>query len=241
MAPEETVPPDEETQEEFKEAPPYREISQEELQRILEKHKKWVESEGKDGERANLTQLNSAQVAILEFSVRSLTAVDVANHIRMMNDPRMQEAGREMTKHRGANLPEADLRQVNLLKAMIWRSNLQKANLCEANLQQADVRQANLQKANLRNANLQQANLERANLLNAELINANLKEARLWNRGQDNFIVFKRLSILNTTVAKSFSATWPSHSLSPGDDTQVPQTKLLGDGFEMSSNLVLLS
>ena len=48
----------EEPQEQPSDRPALREVSPEELAKILEAHRKWVESEGKEGERANLYRAN---------------------------------------------------------------------------------------------------------------------------------------------------------------------------------------
>ncbi len=46
----------EEPQEQASDRPPLREVSSEELAKILEDHRKWVESEWEEGERANLSR-----------------------------------------------------------------------------------------------------------------------------------------------------------------------------------------
>ncbi len=47
-----------ESQGQASERSPLREIPEEELQKILEAHRKWVESEGKEGKRADLARAN---------------------------------------------------------------------------------------------------------------------------------------------------------------------------------------
>jgi len=111
-----------------------RKISQDELKKILEVHQTWVESEGKEGGRANLDGAN-----LQEANLRS------AN---------LQEADLG-----GANLQKADLRSANLQEAGLFFANLQEAKLRSANLQEADLFGANLQKAKLIRANLQEAYL----------------------------------------------------------------------------------
>ncbi len=78
---------------------PLREIPEEELQRILEAHRKWVESEGKEGKRANLFRANLQEA-----------------YLRGAN---LQEAN--LFK---ANLQEADLREANLQGAKLQGADL---------------------------------------------------------------------------------------------------------------------
>ena len=58
MTDERNSPTSDSPQEQPAESPQYRHIPPDELQRILEEHKKWVESEGKEGERASLEKAN---------------------------------------------------------------------------------------------------------------------------------------------------------------------------------------
>ena len=101
-----------ESQGQASERSPLREIPEEELQKILEAHRKWVESEGKEGKKADLARAN----------------LRVAN----LFEANLQEAF--LTE---ANLQKADLREANLFKA-----NLQGAVLYGAKLQGANLREA---------------------------------------------------------------------------------------------------
>ena len=53
------------TQDQTSDRPPLREVSPEDLQRILEEHRKWVESEWKEGERANLGRANLQEADLI--------------------------------------------------------------------------------------------------------------------------------------------------------------------------------
>ncbi len=96
----------------------------EELQEILEAHRKWVESEGKEGERADLFEANLQEADL-----------DGAN---------LQEANLYE-----ANLQEAYLVEANLQGAKLRGAKLQGASLREAKLQGAYLDGANLQEATL--------------------------------------------------------------------------------------------
>ena len=94
------------------EQPQLRHISEEELKRILADHKKWLETERKEGNRADLSGAN-LQGALL------------------------RDANLERADLRGANLQGAVLQRACLVEANLTRANLQEANLQGANLQGA--------------------------------------------------------------------------------------------------------
>ncbi len=90
-----------------------REIPPERLKEILEVHRKWVESGGKEGKKANL------QKAVLWRA-------------------KLQGANLD-----GANLQKADLRRTNLREADLRKANLREASLSGANgLTAPQVKQA---------------------------------------------------------------------------------------------------
>ncbi len=97
------------------------------LREILEAHRKWVDSEAKEGERADLRGANLQRADLWKANLQ----------------------GADL---RGANLQEAFLRETNPQKANLRGANLQWADLWKANLQRADLWKANLQRANLRGA-----------------------------------------------------------------------------------------
>ena len=93
-------------------------MKQEELQKILEAHKKWINSED-DGVRA---YLRGANLRGAYLSGAYLRSADL----------------------RGANLSGADLRGANLSGANLSGADLRGANLRGAYLRRADLRGANL-------------------------------------------------------------------------------------------------
>ncbi len=176
----------------------------EELEKILEAHRKWVEPEGKEGERADLRGAN------LQGAYLSGTNLQKAD---------LRAANLEGADLRGANLQGAALRGANLQGAALRGANLHKAVLRRANLQGADLRGAkglfasqvkiarnwglafyskdflkelglppnhnerlkrkNLSQYDLQGADLQGADLSGANLQGAHLDGANLQGAHL--------------------------------------------------------------
>ena len=107
--------------------PTLREVSPEELERILEAHRKWVESEGKKGERADLLGANLQEANLFGANLQKADLL-------------------------GANLQEADLGGASLQEANLFGANLQGADLEEANLQGANLDFTDLQGADLINA-----------------------------------------------------------------------------------------
>ena len=112
-------------------------ITATELKSILASNKLWIESEGKEGTRPNLTG------AILTG----------ANLYR--------------ANLNGASLHSADLRGANLTGASLWGASLVGADLNGASLTDAHLGGANLTVENLTGANLTGANLEDTNLTGA--------------------------------------------------------------------------
>ena len=99
-------------------------MDREELQAILEKHKLWLNSSDKEGERANLRGAG-------------LQGVDL----------RGADLG-------GADLQEADLQRAYLQRADLQGANLRGADLQGADLREADLWGADLEGAYLRGADL---------------------------------------------------------------------------------------
>lgn len=128
-------------------------MTNEEIERILEGHKNWVNGKP-DGFRANL---QGADLRRADLQKADLQGVDL----------------------RGANLREANLREANLWGAGLRGANLQGADLREANLHGAKLHGAALHGANLRWADLHGATLWGADLHGADLHGAKLREADL--------------------------------------------------------------
>ena len=144
-------------------------INREDLKGILADHKKWLDTEGKEGKRA---QLSGANLQEADLQDANLQKADLSE--ADLQKANLQGADLLEANLWGANLQEADLFGANLQKAYLQWANLQKANLWGANLQKANLQGANLQKANLWGANLQKAYLQGADLQEAYLMGADL-------------------------------------------------------------------
>ena len=101
-----------------------RKVSQEELRGILELHKLWLETEGKEGAQADLSYCDLSN-ADLTYAV--LTNANL----------------------RYANVSNANLRCANLTNANLTNADLSDTNLRYANLSNADLSNTNLYKTNL--------------------------------------------------------------------------------------------
>ena len=141
-------------------------MTQEELNKILEDHKHWLNEDCKGWEnmKANLTGADLRRADLRGANLRgaNLTGANLY--------------GADLT---GANLYGADLRGANLTGANLRGANLTGANLYGADLYGADLRGANLTGADLRRADLTGANLYGADLRRADLTGANLTGANL--------------------------------------------------------------
>ena len=151
-----------------------RKITQEELNKILEEHQLWLDSDGIDGHQANLSHMDLKHI---DLSYANLEYADLSfsdlRHINLSN----------------ANLRYTDLKYVDLRGASLFGVDLRLADLNHADLEDVSFRNANLRSvdmayANLKNIKLNFINLENAdfkfsNLKNASLIRADLRKADL--------------------------------------------------------------
>ena len=100
------------------------------LSKILKEHKRWCDTDGKEGKKAELygVDLSKANLGGADLSGAYLIYANLY--------------GADLY---GANLYGADLREANLSGADLSDANLSRANLTDADLSHADLREANLQ------------------------------------------------------------------------------------------------
>ena len=181
-----------------------RKITQDELDEILRKHKAWLESDGKEGERAIL---NGENLREEKLSGANLSKAD------------LRGAFLEGTFLSFANLSGADISFAFLDdKSDLSRANLSGADLSAADLNGANFSGADLSGANFRDADLSGAILSYANLKEADLRNADLSKAIL--SGAD-------LSGANFTGADMMSANF-RYSIADGK-TLISECKIYRD------------
>jgi len=143
-------------------------MNQDELSKVLELHRKWINNE-EGGVKANLSWANLYEANLKGANLKWA-------NLKWANLSWSNLYGANLHE---ANLYEANLRGTNLVGADLRRANLHEANLYGANLHEANLYGANLSYANLRGVDLKGANLKGANLSWSNLYGANLHEANL--------------------------------------------------------------
>jgi nucleoid DNA-binding protein len=149
-------------------------VKSDKLKKILENHRRWLDSEGQKGQRAIL-----AKAALAEADL-------YAAYLSRVNLQGADLRGADLSE---ADLYEANLQDTNLVDAILEWASLDGANLQGASLQGADLRWANLEGSNLTGANLRWANFEGANLKGAKLREADLYGTNLRNTDMEGAIL----------------------------------------------------
>lgn len=126
-------------------------ISKEELNKILEEHELWLKGEG--GKRADLSGVN-------------------------LSDANLNNTNLRCANLKYADLSSANLRYADLKGANLRCADLRYTNLRCVDLRYTDLRYTNLSHADLSYSNLSNSNLSNANLSNADLSSANLKDIK---------------------------------------------------------------
>ena len=141
-----------------------RKITKEELNKILEEHQLWLESDGKKGARADLSYTNLKGVNLERANLER------AN----LKEANLRGTNLKRANLNGANLKRANLTGVNFHEAKLILADLYRANLEEANLKGVDFAGANLKEAFFMLANLEKTNLIGSILNNTDFLSANL-------------------------------------------------------------------
>jgi uncharacterized protein YjbI with pentapeptide repeats len=183
-----------------------RKISPEDLKRILEEHRLWLESNGKDGKKAGLSRTD-------------LTGVDLSN--ADLSKANLLKANLLKANLSGAKLTGVDLRLANLSEASMMKTRLEWANLTGAVIQNACLEGAILEEAKLAKANFKGTNLSLTKLSGARLVDANLLKVNLSHA---------KLSGANLTRARLSGARLDYANLSEAklEDTDLSWASLYG-------------
>ena len=140
-------------------------MTQEELSKVLEAHKRYLaqDCEGWEDMSADLSDadLSGANLIGADLSGADLRRADLS--------------GADLS---GANLRSTNLRRAYLRGAYLSDANLSGADLSGANLSGADLRRADLRRADLSGAYLSGADLSDADLRRADLRRADLREVK---------------------------------------------------------------
>jgi uncharacterized protein YjbI with pentapeptide repeats len=176
-----------------------KKMTPDQLKRTLGHHDAWLHSDGKDGARADLSEINlsgvdlseanlllailsktnlsGANLLLTDFSQADLSGADLSGADLSGADLLLADlsaadlSGADLSV---VDLSGADLSKARLVAASLPQAKLAGAKLTEANLSGADLTGADLTGADLSGVNFSGANLSGASLLNARLCNANL-------------------------------------------------------------------
>ena len=158
-------------------------MTQEELDKIVENHKHWLNQDvyGWENMKADLCGADLRGANLLGANLRGADLLGADLRGADLREANLRGADLSGADLSGADLRGADLREANLLGADLLGADLREANLLGANLREANLREANLRGADLREANLLGANLRGANLLGANLRGAENLDSVTYN------------------------------------------------------------
>ena len=139
-------------------------LTQEQINKILEEHKHWL-NEDCEGWETMMADFSSCDLRYANLCYANL-------HGANLRGANLSYANLSGANLNDANLNDAYLSSANLNGAYLSGAYLSSANLCYANLSGANLCYANLSGANLCYANLHYANLNDVNLRDADLSGA---------------------------------------------------------------------
>ena len=156
-----------------------RNITQEELDKIVEQHQHWIKEdcEGWENMLANLYGANLEGANLYGANLKGANLEGAHLKGAYLYGANLYGANLKGANLYGANLYGANLKCANLEGAYLYGAHLYGANLEGAYLEGAHLKGAYLKGAYLKGANLEGAYLYGANLEGANLYGANLKGA----------------------------------------------------------------
>lgn len=164
---------------------PRNRTSEAELNEILNKHELWIQSNGKDGERAKLSQLN--------FKSFMRTRLDG----KPGGGVRLQGAVLEKIHIEGCNLQGAYFQGANLDYAMIKESVLWHSRIKSAYLRHITINECDMQNAYLQNSNFEGSFLKDIILTSAYCVKTSFIKTKIYSS------VFIQSSLKNAKFNKS--------------------------------------
>jgi hypothetical protein len=149
------------------------------LKKILKDHIQWLNTNGKEGVRADLTGANLKGADLTRAFLAEANLIRACLAGANLFGANLEGADFSEANLEGANFSEANLRNARLNNTKAKEANFCKTNLSGAEFYAADLIKANFYKANLINVNLYEANLTTASLTGANLQGADLTRANL--------------------------------------------------------------
>jgi uncharacterized protein YjbI with pentapeptide repeats len=164
-------------------------ITNENLRKILDEHKKWLSSNGRFGRQADLSSANLQNVnlkyAALDKAIFSLTNFDGADFshaslkLANFNNASLIRANFDYAQLEEASFKKADMTDARLKRAKLKNAKMGWAILEDANLREADLTGADFHRSNLLRANLSWTSLRKADLSGADLTGADLRSVKM--------------------------------------------------------------
>jgi uncharacterized protein YjbI with pentapeptide repeats len=154
------------------------------LDTILHRHSQWLRSNGKSGDRANLTDAKLGSIDLDSADLRNakLFHADLSGaylEYAMLGGADLSGANLTGTHVYGASLSASHLEYAILTRADLVRANLTGAHLYHADLTNVRLFVADLTNAEMAGVRLERGDLERAKLHGVQLVDANLRNANL--------------------------------------------------------------
>lgn len=116
-----------------------KKISRKNLNKILDSHKLWLETKGKEGEQANLSYTDLSYIDLINVNLSHAILYRAKLNYTNLN----------YTNLSFCNLEAADLTGAILIGAILFHANLSETNLSNTNLTNTDLRETDLYKTNL--------------------------------------------------------------------------------------------
>jgi uncharacterized protein YjbI with pentapeptide repeats len=134
----------------------YKEITKEQLTTTLDSHKLWIQSDGKEGARADLSKTNLKGAVIVGTPLQKA----------IFSGAYLYGAYLKRSNLKDADLSGANLRGANLRWADLQNANLSGTNLTRVDIMKADLRKADLSKVqNLSCDQLKSASIDKSTIL----------------------------------------------------------------------------
>jgi uncharacterized protein YjbI with pentapeptide repeats len=219
-----------------------KEISSQELDRILFEHRKWIISDGKEGRRADLSNVFLDPQKINNLLINLPKGI-LSNAIIYSFPPGSDNVHRyEYDIEEGnicpAHFEGAELWEADFEEAWLWNAHFEGADLQKANFKGASLGGGHFQGANLWNANFEGADVQFSNFEGANLEHANFAEARAKNtnfQGADLYRVnFEGADIHNANF-EGVHLTDANFARADVHGTQLKGAHLLSANFEGAS------
>ena len=154
------------------------------LAETLKLHSEWVNSKGKDGEKASFRGTTHHEG---NFTGKDLQGVDFTN--ADLQGASFKGANLDHTTFTNANLAGVNLDDATLQAAELFRCNFKNSSLCRTKLTEANLLETIFTEANLSQAELHRTTLNHADLKNCRLNQADFRDSTMKHVILDNAIM----------------------------------------------------